>query len=214
MIVSAVLKRSISFRPWHVHWLRDQVERFYPEADFRAFTDVPGVGQELKSGLVNQWSKMEAYRELPLDRDVLMLDLDTVLLRRMTMPVPKQGRAICYFSPNDRNQPWGGWILSSPEWRADIVKHFWEKPEFYIDEAHGSDQRYFRRYFRDRMDPINVTHPGELASYKRGGFYEGTPPIETAFVLFHGQPRPFDLDLPWIPKMENVNGSSFERACG
>ena len=213
MIFSAVLKRSIAFKPWHVHWLRDQIAQFYPDAQFRAYTDVPGLGIPLHKNLVNQWSKMEAYQSLP-KQDVLMLDLDTVLLRPMDLPKPKPGRAICYFSPEDREKPWGGWILSSPEWRAAVVEHFWKNPEHYIGEAYGSDQRYFKKYHLDTLDPINVSHPGELASYKRGGFYEGTPPSETAFVLFHGQPRPFDLDLSWIPKLEKINGSSFERACG
>lgn len=213
MIVACVLRKSIAFHAWHVSWLRDQVEKFYPEAEFRAFTDVPGVGQQLERGLVGQWSKMEAYQHLPTDT-VLMLDLDTVLLRRMDLPTPKPGRAIAYFSPEDREKPWGGWILSSPEWRAKVVEHFWGAPENSIGEAQGSDQRYFKKHFLGTMDPINVSHPGELASYKRGGFYQGDPPSETAFVLFHGQPRPFDLDLPWIPKLENINGCSFERAVG
>lgn len=212
MIFSAVLRRSIAFKPWHVQWLRDQIAEHYPEVQFRAFTD-SNVGIPLHKGLVGQWSKMEAYQHLPVG-DVLMLDLDTVLLRRMDLPKPKPGRAFAYFSPDDREKPWGGWILSSAEWRAEVVKHFWSNPENAIGEAQGSDQRYFKKYFLDTMDPINVLRPGELASYKRGGFYEGTPPSETAFVLFHGQPRPFDLDLPWIPKLEKINGCHVEHACG
>ncbi len=201
MIVSAVLRRSISFRPEHVEWLGRQVARVYPEAEFRPFSDTPlAVPHErLETALPAWWAKMEAMRRLTQDT-VLMLDLDTVLVRPIDIPIPPPGRAYMQASPRDITKLWGGLQISSPEFRAAVTEHFFADPEGALRDSEGCDQRYYGAHWRSRISVLNAVRPDAAVSYKIHVLHDGVAP-ENAFVMFHAHPRPWDVSLDWVPPL-------------
>lgn len=201
MIFSAVLRRSLAFGPEHVEWLGRQIAQHYPGAEFRPFTDTELAipHERLVNGFPTWWSKMEALRRLPEDT-VVMLDLDTVLLRPIDIPVPPPGLAYMQGSPRDYDKIWGGLQISSPEFRKAVSERFYENPAGAIDACLGCDQKYYRGLWRENIKLLNVERPDAVVSYKLHYLQQGLLP-ENAFVMFHGLPRPWHAPDPWIPPL-------------
>jgi hypothetical protein len=201
MIFSAVLRRSLAFGPEHVEWLGRQIARHYPDAEFLPFSDTPlSIGHiRLVDGFPAWWSKMEAMRHLTEDT-VVMLDLDTVILRPIDIPVPPNGFAYMQSSPRDFDKVWGGLQISSPEFRKVVSDHFYENPNRAIEDSLGCDQKLYRALWRDRIKLLNVERPDAVVSYKLHYLQQGLMP-ENAFIAFHGLPRPWHVVEPWIPPL-------------
>jgi hypothetical protein len=201
MIFSAVLCRSLAFGPEHVEWLGRQVAKHYPDATFTPFSDTPlNIPHErLVNGFPTWWSKMEALRRLTSDT-VVMLDLDTVLLKPIDIPVPPPGFAYMQSSPRDFDKIWGGLQFSSPEFRKVVSDRFYENPARIMEDSLGCDQKFYRALFRDRIKLLNVERPDAMVSYKLHYLQQGFLP-ENAFVGFHGLPRPWHVVEPWIPPL-------------
>ena len=201
MIFSAVLTRSLAFGPEHVAWLGRQIAKHYPDARFIPFSDTAlSIPHErLVNGFPTWWSKMEALRRLT-EGTVVMLDLDTVLLRTLDIPVPLPGLAYMQASPRDYDKVWGGLQISSPEFRKAVSDKFYENPQAAIDSCLGCDQKWYRALWRDQIKLLNVVRPDAMVSYKLHYLQQGLLP-ENAFVGFHGLPRPWHAPDPWIPPL-------------
>lgn len=202
MIFSAVLRRSLAFGPEHVEWLGRQVAKHYPEAEFRPFTDTPlSIPHEiLHDGLPAWWSKFEALRRLDDDDTVVMMDLDTVIVRRIELPVPPPGKAYMQCSPWDIDKIWGGMQISSPEFRREVSATFYQDPAGMIEASGGCDQKYYAAHHRKAIKPLNTACPDGFVSYKLSARKYGIRP-ENAFIMFHGLPRPWHADHDWIPPL-------------
>jgi hypothetical protein len=198
-IVSCVLTKSIAFDERHVEWLGRQVAAYCSDAQFVPFSNVPlSIPHErLERGLPSWWAKMEALARLP-DGSVLMLDLDTVIIRPWTAPPVPAGYAYMQSAPNIRDHFWGGMQLSSPEFRATLAAHFDPR---HVDEAEGCDQKYYRQHWLSRLKPMQFVRPDEFVSFKLHVEQHGLRPQNT-FVMFHGLPRPWNVSRPWIPPLE------------
>ncbi len=201
MIVSCVLRQSLSFGPEHVEWLGRQVAKHYPDARFVPFSDVELKipHERLKEGLPTWWSKMEAYRALK-DDTVLMLDIDTVLIRPLDIPVPPQGLAYMQASPRNVYRLWGGLQISSPEFRRIVTDHFFRDPQGLMVECGGCDQKHYQKHWLSRIKLLNAARPDAVVSYKLHFLHQGLTP-ENAFVMFHAQPRPWHAEHDWIPPL-------------
>jgi hypothetical protein len=184
VIVSCVLRASLSFGPEHVEWLGRQVAEHYPDATFLPFSDVPLriPHERLVEGLPTWWSKMEAYRRLK-EGTVLMLDIDTVLLRPIDIPVPPEGTAYMQSSPRNIYKLWGALQISSPEFRRMVTDKFFR------------DDNWL-----SRIKTLNAARPDAVVSYKLHVLHQGIRP-ENAFVMFHAQPRPWHAVESWIPPL-------------
>lgn len=201
MIVSCVLRASLSFGPEHVEWLGRQVAEHYPEATFLPFSDVPLriPHERLVEGLPTWWSKMEAYRRLK-EGTVLMLDIDTVLLKPIDIPVPPEGTAYMQSSPRNIYKLWGALQISSPEFRRLVTDKFFRDPQTAMVECKGCDQKYYVDNWLPRIKTLNVARPDAVVSYKLHVLHQGIRP-ENAFVMFHAQPRPWHAVESWIPPL-------------
>jgi hypothetical protein len=202
MIISCVLRKSLAFGPEHVEWLGRQVAKVYPEAEFLPFSDVPlSIPHErLHEGLPTWWSKMEAYRRLPDDL-VMMLDLDMVWLKRLPeLPVLPDGEAYMQTSPRDIDKVWGAFLLSTPGFRRAVVEHFYADVEGNMLACNGCDQKYYRDNFLHLINPMNVAAPDAIISYKLHYLQQGFTD-QTAMVVFHGFPRPWQTEEPWVPPL-------------
>jgi hypothetical protein len=201
VIISAVLRASLAFKAEHVEWLGRQVARVYPNVEFVPFSDVPLSipYRRLEDGLPTWWSKMEALKKLP-DGPVMMVDLDTVFTRTIDLPAPPDGFAYMQASPRNVDQLWGGIQISSPAFRRAVTEHFYEDPQKRIEECNGCDQRYYHENHRKRLKILNVVRPDAVVSYKLHVLQHGLQP-ENAIVMFHGLPRPWHVEFPWVPPL-------------
>jgi len=202
MIVSCVLRKSLAFGPEHVLWLGRQLAQFYPNAEFRPFSDVPLPipHERLTEGLPTWWSKMEAYKRLPDDL-VMMLDLDLVWMQPLP-PLLKlaDGEAYMQTSPRDIDKVWGAFLLSTPGFRRVVTEHFYSDPAGNMLACNGCDQRYYRDNFLALINPMNVAAPDAIISYKLHYLQQGFTD-KTALVVFHGFPRPWQVQESWIPPL-------------
>ncbi len=202
MIFSAVLRRSLAFGPEHVEWLGKQIAHHYPGIEFRPFTDTKvSIPHEiLHEGLPAWWSKMEALRRIAEDVPVVMIDLDTVVLRNVALPVPPEGRAYMQTGPRNIDKIWGGFQISTPSFRRAVTDEFFQDPVGAMNACNGCDQIYYETRHREKIISLNAVLPDGLVSYKLHVLKRGLDP-NNAFVLFHGLPRPWSTDHEWVPPL-------------
>ncbi len=198
MIVSAILRKSETFDERHVYWLGRQVAEFMPTARFLPFSDVPlDIPHErLPKTLPTWWSKMELTK-YETEEPMLVLDLDTVLVKPVTIPTDRPYIARHFIV---HNHIMGGMVLWTPEFRRELGQHFFKNPRRWIAEANWDDQLYYWKHHGDRMGRFQDVMPDQIVSYKYTVQFYGLQP-ENTIVLFHGVPRPWDLSKPWIPKL-------------
>jgi hypothetical protein len=201
--VACVLRKSASFDERHVTWLRDQISRLHPEWEFVPFSDVPldMPHRRLTSSLPSWWAKFEIYAS-DLDGAVLVMDLDTVMLRRWDK-VPAGNYILRHFTRDGFGRPeeFAGCItLTHPEFRKRVSKHFGNAPAHFMTEAAGDDQRYWMKYWSREIKRFQDDCPDQFVSYKLHVLQHGLRP-ENVFINFHGTPRPWDVRADWIPAL-------------
>ncbi len=201
MIFSAVLRRSLAFGPEHVEWLGRQIAKVYPGHEFRPFSDTPlSIPYERsEDGFPAWWSKMEALRRIK-DGTVVMMDLDTVLLRPVDLPVPEDGFAYMQAAPRDINKLWGGFQISSPGFRRAVTDQFYVDPEAAMAASHGCDRKHYVAHWLPRLPRLNAGLPDAFVSYTLHVLQNGLRPAN-ASVMFHAPPRPWQTDHDWVPPL-------------
>lgn len=204
--VCAVLKSGGIFEPRHAKFLKDQINEKMPDWDFRLWTDfeIPGT-LPLKYKHPKWWGKYEIYRT-PFEGPALVVDLDTVFVARWNPVSSDWNRAHLARDPYaaialNKQGALGGFVYL-PEWaRAKLADRFWKNPEQEMLANQNNDQPILRDVLWDDAVIIQDRYIDELVSYKIHVRPLGLRP-ENRVVYFHGQPRPWDLDLPWIPSLE------------
>lgn len=206
--VCAVLKSGGIFEPRHAMFLQKQIAEKMPDWDFRLWTDYEIEGAtKLSPGLPKWWGKYDIYR-IQFEGPALVVDLDTVFLDRWNPVARDWNRPHLARDPYasiafNKNGALGGFVYL-PEWaRAKLALAFWGDPETRMLENQGNDQPLLRDVLWDDSIIIQDRYPDELVSYKIHVRSLGLRP-ENRVVYFHGTPRCWDLDLPWIPKLENA----------
>lgn len=200
--VTCVLRTGPGFRADHVYWLGRQVARFMPDWQFLPFVDTPMNIPHvmLEKDDPSWWAKMEAMERLP-DGPVVTMDIDTVLVRPWSPPIPAPGRAFMRVGDRDPMKVWGGLQVSSPEFRKAVTTHYRAHTDGLMTECIWCDQRYYNRYWIDRIDPLQIVCPDEVVSYKMHVMDRGLKP-DMAVVMFHAHPRPWAAPDSWIPPLE------------
>jgi 2-polyprenyl-3-methyl-5-hydroxy-6-metoxy-1,4-benzoquinol methylase len=198
-IVICVLKGGGKYGKDHAYWLRDQVShRIATPHSFRILTDSQDLGPTavgLSHGWPGWWSKLEMFRPGQLHGCILYLDLDVVLCRNIVLPDPKTiEEGFLYARPD-----WGrtGEINSSVMmFRAGTCRPVYDRmvaaPQQTMHEfsAHG-DQHFTSTVMAGKIKPL----PLIVNSYK----LSKADPAVTDIMAFHGQPKPWDVDVDWIP---------------
>ncbi len=202
MNVVAVLKDGGPFKWAHGEFLVRQVRAHYPTAGVRLYSSFGGLHQ-LTKGLPRWWSKYEAYADPTLKGPCLVLDLDTVILAPWN-PLPDHvDRDVLWRYPHPSLTttlpPLGGIAYLQEDTRRRMAEEFFKDPIRCMAANKDDDQYMLRRHVGARAVYANQHYPDQVVTYKIHVQSLGLRP-ENRIVLFHGIPRPWDLDLPWIPK--------------
>lgn len=205
MIVACVCKSGGDFNLRHVHWLRRQVEYHMPKAYFQAWTD-QHYGIPLTEGFPRWWSKMEAYGDTYDDPlPMLMVDLDTVFLKSFDILPEHEDKCLVMRDPWKNGQRFperlGGGFMYLPRWARQKIWDVWNKNPYQVmAESGDNDQVFLHKLFKDDALRIQDHYIDQLVSYKVHVQSMGLQD-DNRVVYFHGQPRPWDVDEPWIPKL-------------
>lgn len=192
MTPACVLRSGGDFGPEHVQWLAKQVPGLV------CLSDVPVPGVEtiaLEHDWPGWWAKMAMFGP-SLEGDVLMIDLDTVVLR---MPEASEttvlenyadpgwmGSGLMYVTAEDRARVWEAWI-------ANPAKHIRENQRW----PKWGDQGFLQDHIG------NAARWGaEVRSYKMHCM--AGLPAGTDVVVFHGKPRPWDVRAEWVPPLNEL----------
>lgn len=189
MTPCCALRSGGDFGPEHAQWLARQVPGLVCLSD----APVPGVETiPLAHDWPGWWSKMSMFGPA-LSGDVLMMDLDTVVLR---LPEASEttvldnyvepgwmGSGLMFVTAADRARVWDAWI-------SDPAKHMRECQRW----PKWGDQGFLQDYLGK-----SARWGANVRSYKQhcqGGLPEGTD-----VVVFHGKPRPWAVRVSWVPPL-------------
>lgn len=189
-----VLRSGGEYNESHVHRLAKQVP------DLVCLSDINIKGVEtikLNNNFKGWWSKLELFRP-SIKEDLFYFDLDTLVLK---MPaIPDKTTVLTDFG--DKNVIASGLMFIKHEDKAVIWDNFIKDPQKAMDEhikwkpsSPVGDGGFINRYYKHCQRWQNIA---KVYSYK---FHclNGLPK-DAEIVCFHGKPRPFDLNLDWMPK--------------
>jgi hypothetical protein len=192
MVVKIVcaLKVGGDFTIEHVQWLARQVRGLVCVTE----ETIPGV-ETIKPvmDLPGWWIKMNAFAPDVFEGDMLLIDLDTVVLRLPAMPSDTTVL-------NDWNNPDGigsGFMYVSAKDRTKVWNAFKDAPSDHMRRHRAAgDQGFIRECL-----PLAHRWGDNVRSYKL--HCRSHLPKGTDVVCFHGQPRPWAVKEHWVPKMSN-----------
>jgi hypothetical protein len=215
---------TIEYGPHHVQWLRDQfAAKLSAPHQFICLTDmeIPGVEtRPLLDNLPGWWSKMELFRDFT---DAAYVDLDTVVLgdasehlfcgHKFTMAAHMTKR----HGVNSSVMAWKG------DYHFLYEKFIADKNRFmkeFVVTGRWGDQDFIKENLtamRGPIDKFSHRYPDFIASYRHDILNRGVPvriggrrrirlrsgwEREPHIVAFHGSPKPYAVDAPWIPKLQ------------
>lgn len=210
-VIATVLRSGGEYTPEHVQWLHSQLP---PEAEAVCFSDshIPGIKTiPLKENWPGWWAKLELFRP-DIDEDIFYLDLDTVITGDITILLSERRLMMLsdFYHPN---RAASGLMYIPREAKRDVWQRFIHNPyrQMRIHRIAG-DQAFISRC----LDPLRWQdeYPGQVVSYKANvasawmeGYTEpfssgnGELPDDARIVCFHGFPRPWEVELEWIPAL-------------
>lgn len=181
-----VLRSGGDFEPRHVQWLAQQVPGLVCLSDQR----IAGVKTiPLAQDWPGWWAKMAAFGP-SISGDMLLMDLDTVVLR---MPkLPTETTVLTDFTKPDRIG--SGFMYVTAEDRARVWEAFTADPKGHMlrHQAEG-DQGFLLEHLAD------AARWGENVRSYKSHCQRGVPK-GTDVVCFHGRPRPWEVPAEWIPR--------------
>ncbi|CBG89347.1 hypothetical protein [Citrobacter rodentium] len=216
-VIATVLRSGGAYAPEHVKWLKRQLPGGY---DFVCFSDraIRGVRTiPLKQSWPGWWSKIELFDPAQCDSDIFFLDLDTVITGDITELLAEQRMGILadFYHPSTV----GSAVMRIPHGnKASIWEQFMEAPVRIMQECtqpgkKWGDQGFLDDVFQPRIIWQNE-YPGQIVSYKQHiacagmpGWHSlrsegnGTLPPDARIVCFHGNPKPWTSNLPWVPAL-------------
>lgn len=195
-MIACVLRSGGDFRPEHVQWLAAQVPGLVCLSD----VDVPGVETiPLRTDWPKWWAKLEMFGP-SLEGDVLMIDLDTVVLKLPEIPQRTTvlrdfyqpeliGSGLMFVTAEDRSRVWEAFNQDP----AGIIASCQKWPRW-------GDQGFLMDHLADAQRWQDVA---KVYSFK--AHCTGRVPIDAEVVCFHGEPRPWEVRADWIPAMPPVD---------
>lgn len=194
--IVTVLKTGGDFKPEHVERLRRQCEVHTPGVPFVCLTDsdLP-YGTPLPHAWPGWWSKLNL---LSLTGPILYLDLDTTIVGDLTplLDATTRHNFIALRNPYDTPSRFGSGLMG---WRGSM-RHVYERftqdpehhmmrcktPQLWGDQGFIAETETPSAYWQDLF-------PGQIVSWKVD-CKQGVP-ADARIVFFHGQPRPWDVEL-------------------
>ncbi|MFL1404184.1 hypothetical protein ACJO2E_02420 [Marinobacter sp. M1N3S26] len=199
-----VLRSGGEYTPAHVQWLARQVP------GLKCLSDAPVPGVEtipLRHPWPKWWAKLALFEPEAIPGDLLYIDLDTVIIGDLaefeavgqtTMlsdfywPA-RPASGLMYIAEADKAQVWERWL-------ADPAGHMARK------RGRGGigDQGFLAEVLAPARWQDLI--PDRVVSYKVN-CRRGLPPGADV-VCFHGKPRPWGVNLPWVPKLWQTESTS------
>lgn len=195
-IIACVLKSGGDYTAEHVLTLKAMCRRVMPTMGaFVCLTDlrIPNVHTiPLMKGWPGWWSKIELFRPGVFgDQECVMyLDLDTVILEKFAL-TPSQGE---FWMLKDfyKSEHASGMMC----WRGDFSFLFNRMPS--KPDPQSWDQRYiYAELMAAGVVPKIIQNHVKAVSYKKH-CNKGRGPRDAQVVCFHGKPRPWQVDDPWV----------------
>lgn len=203
--IITVLRSGGDFVPNHVNRLYMQCLKYCSEPfDFFCLTDIKNAGFfigvkkiYLKNNWPGWWSKIELFRDdLYLSGKVVYMDLDTTLINSIDFLFDKSPLFAVLAPLNPNREDMCSGLMS---WKYTPPTHI-----YYEFEKNASPlmTRFFRKgdqgfiweslcKTKTSVDFFQDLFPGKIRSYKLS---KGVIKKDCAIVLFHGWPRPWELD--------------------
>jgi predicted O-methyltransferase YrrM len=194
--VVCVLRSGGIYGPEHVAWLRRQVAwQVKGDYVFRCLTDVPGVPDSIPmvDAWPNWWAKVGLFRPGLFTGPVMYLDLDVVLCNRIDLAAIDLAPGVVH-APADWWRP-GERQGSVMLWRADagraVYEPFAANPAGAIAITPHGDQQWMSQH------AVTADSPVVCRSWKahQGSSFSGH------VCVFHGKPKPWDIDHPRVPQL-------------
>lgn len=214
-VIATVLRSGGEYTSKHVKWLMRQLPAGY---DFVCFSDkgIKGVNViPLKEQWAGWWSKIELFNPEQCSEDIFFLDLDTVITGDITELLAENRLSILsdFYHPETT----GSAVMRIPhDAKAAVWEKFIADPERIMQECTVPGKKWGDQGFLDEVlsSPViwQDAYPGQIISYKQHIACEGMPgwhsvrsvgdghvPVGARIVCFHGNPRPWEAGLDWIP---------------
>jgi hypothetical protein len=173
--------------------------------DYRAYcisddpTTLPNHVERIKpqEGVSGWWHKIALFKPGQFRGRCLYLDLDTLILGDLTQLAAYSGPFAAL------RDPYFPQHLNSAmmAWEAGAMDHIWTrweaggKPQF---DRRG-DQFWIETMQPD-VDYWQEMFPGQIVSFKAHCRKLGKIPDDARICLFHGKPRPHEVEDAWIAK--------------
>lgn len=214
MKIACVLKSGGIYTQDHVMLLKNQIEKYCSvPISFVCFSDKPltnGINWvPLRHNLPTWWSKLELFDNTgPMGQeDLLYFDLDVAIYGDIA-PILKSNSPMIlddwYFPNRERNstvmriparskaQVWKEWVKNPRGWQRRYSR---KGDQAFIGDNFraGIFQRVYPRFFCSYKK--NVAVKGQLGYHRKQSRGNGKLPKGTVVLCFHGQPKPWDLNL-------------------
>ncbi len=194
------------FTAKHVQALARQCEKFAPLDDFVCITpeNIPGVEcWKPTHKWPGWWHKYEVFAP-QIHGTVLYMDIDTVITGSLSDVVAVDKLTLLRdFYRNGKRLKEGlqaSLMLLPEEDRAEIWEDWMRHPNAHMQRlGHKGDQPMLEEHYMARAQRWQDVVPGQIVSWKvdcGGGnaFSKPVIPADARVIIFHGQPRPFDVD--------------------
>lgn len=204
--IVTVLKCGGEFNEGHVEWLQRQV--CHPiiclTDSKRPMKDVVSI--PLKHNWPGWWSKLEMFRSDQALGNFLYVDLDTVFLNGI--PWDFLDLTDTHVLSDLYGHPWmaSGLMFLHHSARAAVWNAFISDPDKAMRECGSGGDQIFISRFLNSAKRFQEVFPRRIVSYKAGVLKNRFRKLNAAstnaqVVCFHGNPRPWDVNEPWIPKL-------------
>jgi hypothetical protein len=203
MRLACVLKSGGGFTAAHVGRLRADLAKHLPDYSLFCLSDVdvPCERVPFKIDWPGWWAKMSLFRP-DLKGDLLFFDLDTVIVRNIShfADVCRTTMLTDFLRETDVAS---GMMYLPEEMRGEVWDSFMRDPALAMRRHNtGGDQSFLREHqsIRDAAR-WQRTFPGQVVSYKvhiKTNKGDRPLPPDARVVCFHGQPRPWQLNTPWV----------------
>ena len=99
-------------------------------------------------------------------------------------------------------EPWinSGMMFITEDDAQAPFDYFLSATESVMEQCPAGDQVFLHKFWADRAARWQDKYPWEIVSYKRDILKQGFLGREQV-VLFHGKPRPWDINEQWIPAL-------------
>lgn len=196
------------YHPGYVYALRDAIAKYLTVPhDFKCITPMRLEGiQTVKPFVPYQgwWSKLNLFTPRTAHGRNLYFDLDVVICDNLNYLVDYSDGKLAA-PANWAQSGWGGIQSSVMAWRGgwtlpfDMIRPLW--PSRTVDEA-GYTYLAGKKYWGDQeflwelLGDDWIRLPG-ICSYKYH-CRQGRIPAKSSVIVFHGEPKPIEVNDPWI----------------